>query len=127
VVFELLGTSFFIPGYMVWSALFYAGVASWASWRVGRPLIQLNAERYARESDLRFALVPVNEHSEGIAVHRGEAGEKSRLQHELDSLLVIMRPRRKGSRRGNSRPFSRAWATLISRAGSIAKRDGTRS
>ena len=27
----------------------------------------------------------------------------------------------------DSRPFSRAWASLISRAGSIAKRDGTRS
>ena len=91
VVFELLGTSFVIPGYMVWSALFYAGAASWASWRVGRPLVQLNAERYARESNLRFALVHVNEHSEGIAVHRGEADEKSRLQHELDSLVVILR------------------------------------
>jgi putative ATP-binding cassette transporter len=91
VVFELQGTSFVIPGYMVWCALFYAGVASWASWRVGRPLIQLNAERYARESDLRFALVHVNEHSEGIAVHRGEAGEKSRLQRALDSLLVVLR------------------------------------
>jgi len=91
VVFEFQGRSFVIPGYMVWSALFYAGVASWASWRVGRPLIQLNAERYARESDLRFALVHVNEHAEGIAVHRGEADEKSRLQRELDSLLVVLR------------------------------------
>ena len=34
----------------------------WASWRVGRPLIELDAERYARESDLRFALIYVNEH-----------------------------------------------------------------
>jgi putative ATP-binding cassette transporter len=91
VVFEFQGRSFVIPGYMVWSALFYAGVASWASWRVGRPLVQLNAERYARESDLRFALVHVNEHSEGIAVHRGEEGEKGRLQHALDSLLVVLR------------------------------------
>lgn len=91
VVFEFQGRSFVIPGYMVWSALFYAGVASWASWLVGRPLIQLNAERYARESDLRFALVHVNEHAEGIAVHRGEADEKSRLQRELDSLLVVLR------------------------------------
>jgi vitamin B12/bleomycin/antimicrobial peptide transport system ATP-binding/permease protein len=91
VVFEFQERTFVIPGYMVWSALFYAGVASWASWRVGRPLIQLNAERYARESDLRFALVHVSEHAEGIAVHRGEAGEKSRLQRELDSLLAVLR------------------------------------
>ena len=91
VVFEFQGAQFVIPGYMVWCALFYAGLASWASWRVGRPLVQLNAERYARESDLRFALVHVNEHNEGIAVHRGEAEEKSRLQHALDSLVVALR------------------------------------
>jgi putative ATP-binding cassette transporter len=91
VVFKLQGESFAIPGYMVWCALFYAGAASLASWRVGRPLIHLNAERYARESDLRFALVHVNEHSDGIAVHRGEAGEKDRLRHEFDRLLVILR------------------------------------
>ncbi|HEY8139410.1 MAG TPA: ABC transporter ATP-binding protein/permease [Methylocystis sp.] len=91
VVFEFQGAHLVIPGYMVWCALFYSGVASWASWRVGRPLVQLNAERYARESDLRFALVHVNEHNEGIAVHRGEAEEKSRLQHALDSLVIALR------------------------------------
>lgn len=91
VTFELQGKSLTIPGYMVWSALIYAGAASLASWRVGRPLIHLNAERYARESDLRFALVHVNEHSDGIAVYRGEEGEKDRLHHELDRLLAILR------------------------------------
>ena len=91
VVFELHGLSFAIPGYMVWCALFYAGAASWASWRVGRPLIELDAERYAREFDLRFALIHVNEHVDGIAAHRGEAGEQDHLGHELDRLLVILR------------------------------------
>ena len=91
VVFELLGTSFVIPGYMVWSALFYAGVASWASWRVGRPLVQLNAERYARESNLRFALVHVNEHSEGIAVLAARRTRKAAFSTNLTSLVVILR------------------------------------
>jgi len=91
VVFEFQGRTFAIPGYMVWCALFYAGAASWASWRIGRPLIELDAERYARESDLRFALVHVNEHSDGIAAHRGESGEQDHLRHELDRLLVILR------------------------------------
>jgi vitamin B12/bleomycin/antimicrobial peptide transport system ATP-binding/permease protein len=91
VIFHLAGTSFAIPGYMVWSALFYAGAASYASWLVGRPLIQLNAKHYARESDLRFALVHANEQREGIAVYRGEAEEEGRLNHALDNLLVILR------------------------------------
>jgi putative ATP-binding cassette transporter len=91
VVFQLHESSFIIPGYMVWSALFYAGVASAASWRVGRPLIDLNAQHYARESDLRIALVHVNEHCDGIAANRGETGEKERLRYELDSLVVVLR------------------------------------
>src|SRR5580704_5318315 len=54
VTFSVAGWSFALPGYMVWFALIYAGIASFGSWRVGRPLIALNAERYAREADLRF-------------------------------------------------------------------------
>jgi vitamin B12/bleomycin/antimicrobial peptide transport system ATP-binding/permease protein len=91
VVLSLLGRHFMIPGYMVWAALGYAGVASFFSWRVGRPLIPINAERYARESNLRFALVHANEHSESIAVHRGEGEESTLLNGQLDRLLVILR------------------------------------
>jgi putative ATP-binding cassette transporter len=49
-VFHVWGRDFAIPGYMVWAAVVYAGVASWLSWLVGRPLIRLNADRYAREA-----------------------------------------------------------------------------
>jgi putative ATP-binding cassette transporter len=62
VTFHLSGRGFAIPGYMVWCALLYAGTGSWLSWRIGRPLFELNSERYAREADLRFALVRLNEH-----------------------------------------------------------------
>ena len=91
VTFELEGKSFVVPGYMVWSALLYAGAASWTSWRVGQPLVHLNAERYARESDLRFALVHVNEHKDGISVYRGEAEEKDRLEQKLGRLTDVLR------------------------------------
>jgi vitamin B12/bleomycin/antimicrobial peptide transport system ATP-binding/permease protein len=91
VVFQWGGARFSIPGYMVWSALLYAGVASLASWRVGRPLIGLNAEHYAREADLRFALVHANEHKEGIAVYHGETEERERLDALFDRLLLLLR------------------------------------
>ncbi len=91
MTFHLAGKSLAIPGYMVWCALFYAGAASLASWRVGRPLIGLNAEHYAREADLRFALMHVNEQREGIAVYRGEAEEKDRLNDSFGRLLVVLR------------------------------------
>jgi putative ATP-binding cassette transporter len=80
-----------VPGYLVWCALLYSGVASFLSWRVGRPLIALNAERYAREADLRFALVRVNEDIEGITIYGGEPGEKQLLDRVFESVLEVTR------------------------------------
>ena len=91
MTFHVSGRSFAIPGYMVWCALVYAGTGSWLSWRVGRPLIQLNSERYAREADLRFALVRLNEHSDTVALYGGEQDEKRRLTAELKNVLRVMR------------------------------------
>jgi vitamin B12/bleomycin/antimicrobial peptide transport system ATP-binding/permease protein len=91
VVFSVAGISFSLPGYMVWFALAYACIASFGSWRIGRPLIALNAERYAREADLRFALVRVNERTEAIALYGGETDEKDYLNREFDQVLLMMR------------------------------------
>ncbi len=91
VAFNFGGSSFVVPGYMVWAALLYAGLASLASWRVGRPLVDLNAERYARESDVRFALARVNQNCDGVAVYRGETQERERLEAEFDRLLAVGR------------------------------------
>ncbi|WP_051134365.1 ABC transporter ATP-binding protein/permease [Methylocystis sp. ATCC 49242] len=91
VTFSLLGAHIDIPGYMVWCALLYAALASLASWRVGRPLVHLGAERYARESEMRFALMHVNAHGEAIAIHRGEEAEQARLRIEFDRLLDVLR------------------------------------
>jgi putative ATP-binding cassette transporter len=91
VIFSINGSRFSVPGYMVWCALLYAATGSWLSWRVGRPLIPLNAERYAREAELRFALVRVNEHADGVALYGGEADEKEHLGHDLDGVLAVMR------------------------------------
>jgi putative ATP-binding cassette transporter len=90
VVFEYAGRSFVIPGYMVWCALAYSLCGSLLAWRVGRPLIPLNAERYAREADLRFALVSVNEHADGIALHGGEADERRTLGEPVDRVVTLM-------------------------------------
>ena len=91
VTFTFNGAVFSIPGYMVWCALLYAAVGSGLSWRVGRPLIPLNAERYAREADLRFALVRVNEHTDSIALYGGEANEKKHLARDVDRVLSVTR------------------------------------
>lgn len=90
-VFHLGGRSFEIPGYMVWAAIIYAGSASALSWLVGRPLIGLNSERYAREADLRFSMMRVNENIDAISLAGGEAGERRRLELDLAALLSAVR------------------------------------
>jgi putative ATP-binding cassette transporter len=79
------------PGYMVWCALLYAGAASFLSWRVGRPLIDLNADHYAREAEFRYALVRVNEETNGITFYGGEADGRERLDAVFGTVLSISR------------------------------------
>jgi putative ATP-binding cassette transporter len=91
VVFAVGDRSFGIPGYMVWCALAYAIGGSWLAWRVGRPLIELNATRYAREAELRFGLVRISEYAEGIALHGSESQERRSLDRTIDRVVTVMR------------------------------------
>jgi putative ATP-binding cassette transporter len=88
-IFHIAGYDINIPGYMVWAAFLYAGTAATLSWFVGRPLVKLNGEHYAREAVLRFSLMRVNEHIEAVSLSAGEANEKRRLQRDLSSVLEI--------------------------------------
>jgi putative ATP-binding cassette transporter len=91
VTFTMAGTAVTIPGYMVWVAVGYAGIGSGLTWLVGRPLIRLNTERYAREADLRFALVRVNESAESVALYNGEPDERRNLDDFVDAVLKASR------------------------------------
>jgi putative ATP-binding cassette transporter len=84
-------TYFTIPGYMLWCALIYSAAGSWLAWLVGRPLIRLNAERYAREADLRSALVRVHESAEAIAFHGGESDERRTLDGSTTQVISLGR------------------------------------
>ncbi len=61
------------------------------SYFVGRSLIRRNADRYAREADLRFSLVRINEHVDGIALADGEADERRRVEMHLGNVMIAMR------------------------------------
>jgi len=87
-VFHLGSRHFAVPGYMVWAAIVYSGSASLLSYWVGRSLIDRNAQRYAREADLRFSLVRVNEHIDAIALAAGEADEERRIEVDLAAVLA---------------------------------------
>jgi putative ATP-binding cassette transporter len=89
MAFSIAGRSFHAPGYLVWCALFYASLASLLSWWVGRPLIELNAERYAREADFRVGLVRVNEEIEGVSLYGGEADERDRIESVFGAVVEV--------------------------------------
>ncbi|MEZ0169189.1 ABC transporter ATP-binding protein/permease [Microvirga sp. TS319] len=89
--FVIHGDEITIPGYMVWVAIGYAGIGSGLTWLVGRPLIRLNTLRYAREADLRFALVRVNESAESVSLYNGEADERRNLDEFVEAVLKATR------------------------------------
>src|SRR5271155_4017190 len=89
--FRIGERDFAVPGFMLWAAVIYASAGSLMSYWVGRGLIGRNAERYAREADLRFSLVRVNEHVDAISLAQGEADEKRRIELNLKSVLAATR------------------------------------
>jgi putative ATP-binding cassette transporter len=89
--FRIGDRDFVIPGFMVWAAILYASAGSLMSYWVGRSLVGRNAERYAREADLRFSMVRVNEHVDAISLAEGEADEKRRIELNLSSVLAATR------------------------------------
>jgi vitamin B12/bleomycin/antimicrobial peptide transport system ATP-binding/permease protein len=84
------GREFFVPGYMVWAALAYAGLGSWLTWHMGWPLMPLNAERYAKEADFRFSIVRVSESTEAIALYAGEQDERRILDKSAAAVIEAM-------------------------------------
>jgi vitamin B12/bleomycin/antimicrobial peptide transport system ATP-binding/permease protein len=69
------GSSFTLPGYMVWAAILYAIAGTWFTHWIGRPLVRLNFNKQRCEADFRFGLVRLRENTEGVALYRGEADE----------------------------------------------------
>jgi vitamin B12/bleomycin/antimicrobial peptide transport system ATP-binding/permease protein len=86
--FHFHGRDYVVPGYMVWAAVLYAGSASLLSYWAGRNLIKRNAERYQRESELRVALVRVNEYADAISLASGEPDEVRHIERDLESVLA---------------------------------------
>jgi vitamin B12/bleomycin/antimicrobial peptide transport system ATP-binding/permease protein len=76
-----------IPAYLVWAALLYAGVGTWLTIKIGRPLVPLNFHQQRFEADFRFSLVRLRENAESIALYRGEAIELGIFQERFRSVF----------------------------------------
>src|SRR6202167_4489209 len=75
---HLFGSSFAIPGYLVWAAIAYAVLGTFLTHLIGWALIPLNFQQQRFEADFRFNLVRSRENAEQIASLRGEPAERER-------------------------------------------------
>jgi len=73
---EVPGTHVYVPGYMVPLAFVYAGIGTCLGWLLGRPLSRATNALQSAEADFRFGLARAREHSEAIALMRGERNER---------------------------------------------------
>jgi putative ATP-binding cassette transporter len=83
----LLGTDFTFPGYLFWVAILYACVGTLLAHLVGKPLIRLNFNQQHFESDFRFAIARVWDHTEPVALMRGEEIEREVLDTRFTTLV----------------------------------------
>ncbi len=88
-------TTVHIPAYLVWAALLYAGIGTWLTVKIGRPLVPLNYAHQRFEADFRFSLVRLRENAESVALYGGEAVEfklfKERFGSVFENFCQIMK------------------------------------
>ncbi len=82
------GTSFAVPGLLLWCAIIYAILGTVATFVIGRPLAALAFARQHYEANFRFGLARLREYTEQIALLAGEATEKRIL---VDRFSFIVR------------------------------------
>ena len=86
--FTLGGSSYNIPGFMVWMAVLYCAVGSVITHYIGRPQIRLNFQQQRVEADFRHHMVRVREYSESIALDKGEGVERAQLDVRFSAVLA---------------------------------------
>jgi putative ATP-binding cassette transporter len=111
--FRIGGHDIVIRGYMVWAAIAYSGSASLLSLWVGRGLVDRNVEHYAREADLRYSLVRINDHIDAISLSGGEANEARHILADLAAVLEAMRKIVTGVTRLTWVTAGSGWITIV--------------
>jgi vitamin B12/bleomycin/antimicrobial peptide transport system ATP-binding/permease protein len=78
-----------IPGYMMWAAVLYAVVGSFATYVIGRPLVRVNFQLERYNADFRYRMVRIRENAESIALYRGEPDEERRLNSAFSRIYGV--------------------------------------
>jgi putative ATP-binding cassette transporter len=85
--FVIYGVDLSFPGYLFWIAILYAAVGTLIAHWIGKPLIAYNFNQQRFESDYRFAITRSWDHSEPIALMRGEKIEREVLGTRFGNLV----------------------------------------
>lgn len=96
-----IGVLWMISGTLVAILAVYAIAGTALSILIGRKLVGLNYQQYAKEANFRYSLVRVRDNAESIAFYRGEKREHLDLVNRLTAAvsnmrLIIIRNRRLG-------------------------------
>ncbi|SCK44026.1 putative ATP-binding cassette transporter [Variovorax sp. HW608] len=83
----LFGSTYTVPGSMVWIAVLYCTAGTIITHYIGRPLIGLNFQQQRFEADFRHHLMRVREYSEAIALDRGAQVEHGQLKLRFGAVL----------------------------------------
>ncbi len=81
------GVNLSFPGWLFWIAFAYAVSATLIAHVIGKPLIGLNFNQQRFESDYRFAITRAWDHSEPVALMRGEKIERQALATRFGNLV----------------------------------------
>ncbi|HEX5957214.1 MAG TPA: ABC transporter ATP-binding protein/permease [Hyphomicrobiaceae bacterium] len=81
------GAGFTVPGYMVWVALAYAGIASGLMLWIGAPLVGLVGRKNEAEGYFRFGMMRVRDNAESVALMDGGHYERMALGQSYNRVL----------------------------------------
>jgi len=76
-----------IHGYLVWVAILYNLIGTWITFKIGYPLIKLNFDQQQLEATFRFSAIDLRNHSEQVALYRGEHHQKQILNDGFFKVL----------------------------------------
>src|SRR2546421_12964882 len=83
----LFGVDLSFPGYLVLTALAYAGIGTLVAHLIGWRLIPLQFSQQRYESDFRFAIARVTDNAEPVALMGGEEVERAELRTRFARLV----------------------------------------
>jgi putative ATP-binding cassette transporter len=83
----LFGADLSFPGYLIVAAVAFAACGTLIAHSIGWRLIPLNFNQQRFESDFRFAIVRTADHSEQVALMRGEEVERAELCQRFANLV----------------------------------------